>query len=420
MLILATLSSLMILALIAQRGLWPLLAVGIALLPVTLGLFARLTAVNDGGARLFLLAYLAFLLAGVAFDLMRATARAKGPAHRKSVEAPRGAAVIVTLVTLGTIVHFLRSGIPLLSSNVEVARFSAGDSGLFGLPGRLYLFGLPLALAMCLKRDQLAGARIGSTGLSRVILGTFLLSRLLSGFKSGVLEVASTYFVLLVLVGAEFDRERIRRFVAGISVAAGFALLIGSQYGTYHRTGTVNSLKVRLTEQSTEAAGAVLQARESRIYGRSVVSQDFPYFLHRYARVGVGRDFSFNQRVSANLIGTPLTGTAFIVPVTTTAIAEEIYEAGAVKGIGLLGLIGLCYQWLVARALRTSGLRPFLLSAASVLAAMSFLTKGGLVYAALNWAVVAALLLAVQATFNRLTQRRGSSSRLTRRSVEYV
>ena len=71
-------------------------------------------------------------------------------AHQLAMHAPREQLLArKTLVAFAGVIsffvayHFIVGGVPLLSADVELARFNFSGSGLFGIPGRMYLFGLP-------------------------------------------------------------------------------------------------------------------------------------------------------------------------------------------------------------------------------------------------------------------------------------
>src|SRR5439155_18948606 len=137
------------------------------------------------------------------------------------------ATTVTIVVVAGTLAHFAVGGIPLLSSNVEIARLDVTASGLLGIPGRIYLFGIPLALAACLRGERIGSRAAFSTWQSRLLLATFVISRILSGFKSGLLEVVVITLLIYVASGHSMNRNHLPKLLAAFLVAAAFGFVVG-------------------------------------------------------------------------------------------------------------------------------------------------------------------------------------------------
>src|SRR3984893_4793101 len=163
------------------------------------------------------------------------TSRPIGPTLRLGDDGGRRyVLLIVTIAGFFTLVHFVADGIPVLSPRVETSRFDFGKS-LFGLPGRMYLFGLPLAAGIALARARQLGLRWSKDGLTLLAISMFTVSRLLSGFKGGLIEVIVTLMIAMVLAqGPIISVARVLRRYLPVAIATVITVfLVGSLYSSY-------------------------------------------------------------------------------------------------------------------------------------------------------------------------------------------
>ena len=115
------------------------------------------------------------------------------------VRGQRYVTVLVFFTTAFALFHFASGGIPIFSHNIETSRFEFDSSGFFGIPGRVYLYGLPLVAGVALARSRQAGLHWYKDRVTLVAVSVFVVSRLLSGFKGGLLEVLIVLLVAMVL-----------------------------------------------------------------------------------------------------------------------------------------------------------------------------------------------------------------------------
>jgi len=104
--------------------------------------------------------------------------------------------------------HLVMVGIPILTGNVEVTRFDFTSSGLFGIPGRMYLFGLPFAVLLVS-----IGAGRNLLPVSRRLLvatwGAYILANLVGGLKGGMVNVLVTALLVAAVAGRPITMKRI-------------------------------------------------------------------------------------------------------------------------------------------------------------------------------------------------------------------
>ena len=310
------------------------------------------------------------------------------------------ATALALFVIAGTVVHFAIGGVPLMSSNVEIARFDITASGLFGVPGRIYLFGIPLALAACLRAERVSDKDAFSSWQTRLILITFAVSRILSGFKSGLVEVVVTTLIVYFASGHSINRKHLLQFLAAFGVALAFGFAVGATYNTYRERGLMAALVDRISFQTSDPAAVVLAHADFHDFGSNSIVVDAAYFTNRYFHIGDQQPFSFSQIVSSRVTGTPLSPDRYFVPVTTTAIAEQIYDFGIPLACVTLALTGYIMNSAERLARRVVKPHTFLMAVTIVLGAFEYVSKGGLVYAIYNWTTVCLLLIAIAAVAN--------------------
>ena len=294
--------------------------------------------------------------------------------------------------------HLLRAGIPILSSDVEIERFDFTSSGLFGIPGRMYLFGVKIAWIVA--SANAAVLRIPWTrnrpwwGASAALL----VISLLSGFKGQIPALAS--IALMVWIMTHRDRltywNVVRRFWPVAVAAVVYFLLVAGQYGTYRdsRQSVLQSSWERWTTGSAQAPSIALGGHFGHLPGNSLVN-DLLYYAERYAGIGPGAPYSVDRAVSASITHANPASSEWVVPVTVGGYSELVLACGIPLAIAAMVAIGW-YLGVLEKAPISGPLR-LAIRIVIVSVIMTFVVKGGLVYAVLNWAAVALILLGVGA-----------------------
>ncbi|AVH58686.1 MULTISPECIES: hypothetical protein [Streptomyces] len=299
-----------------------------------------------------------------------------------------GLAVSALIVCGLTVTHFSIVGVPALSENPEIERFNLGASGLFGLPSRSVLFGLPILATLCgVKYD----------GLPRWVTGmvwaVFVLSRLALGFKGGLVEVLVVLLIAVLLRG----RVRPAAVISGLpllALALCYGAWIGNQYQTVARSGgaSLGYLLDRLTIVAASPAWYSLVLGRTATQGSPVFGYDLRHFAAHYLGLGSGPVFAYDEIVSSHVTGTPLTGGYFLVPVTTGGAAYLINSVGPVLTVAVAGTLGYAWQRCCHRITATREVLVVLVCIVFILATRTFLINGGGAYVVVNYGFVLALL----------------------------
>lgn len=340
-----------------------------------------------------------------------------GVISRVVTPRPRGAsegldrpsfAVTRGFVYLGVVTHFVRGGVPILAANPELARLNFTSSGLLGVPGRLYLFGLPFVVALTAWEARRAGVSLWRYRAFQLCFLFFTISRALSGFKSAYLEVL---LVLGIIMLTGRRPPSVKRTVVALSVPVAASLLaaylVGTMYATYETSsgGARRAFIDRLTSDAAISTVVVLDDAVPRFGTSPALRTDFMYYARSYFHVGPGYPFAFERVVSASLVGGSPTD-PYLSPVTTGAFADIYFDEGvwvALGGMVLLGGLGA----VVVNVGRGSERRPlrYMFVFASAMAMYDYMTKGSLAYNLLNFLAIA-VLLALVARIELLVQYR--------------
>ena len=302
--------------------------------------------------------------------------------------------------------HLLRAGIPILSSDVEVERFDFTSSGLFGIPGRMYLFGVKIAWIVASANAAVLGIPWTRYRPWWGASAALLVISLLSGFKGQIPALASV--ALMVWIMTHRDRltywNVVRRFWPVAVGAVAYFLLVAGQYGTYQgsRQSVLQSSWERWTIGSAQAPSIALGGHFAYLPGNSLVN-DVLYYAQRYAGIGPGAPYSLDRAVSASITHANPASTDWVVPVTVGGYSELVLALGIPLAVAAMVAIGW-YLGVLETDPRGGPLR-LAIRIVIVSVIMTFVVKGGLVYAVLNWAAVALILFAIGALAHVLLDR---------------
>jgi hypothetical protein len=301
--------------------------------------------------------------------------------------------VVSVFVALGTVWHFAVGGIPLFSSEVELLRFDFTSSGLFGIPGRLYLFGTKISWILTSAFLSTKGVSWASSSVWRFSTATLVISTLLSGFKGGIvvtgLMMACTYFLFTNNSKSLFSIAR--RFWWVFLLGMANFLLVGTTYASYQLKdrSLLSQLIDRINIGSAEAAVIALQGNFQQVSGNWLVL-DWTYFISKYSGNATTGLFTLEQAVSATANGLPLDSGFFISPVT---IGAYPYLAVTFNmWVALLCIFGI--GGLISYLQRISPVSVFSKSlvAIALVVCTEMLTKGVFVYALLNFGALTVLI----------------------------
>lgn len=301
---------------------------------------------------------------------------------------------MVGVAVLFTVVHFAIGGIPLLSGDIETRRFEFG-SGLFGIPGRMYLFGLPLAVGAALTRAHRAGVPWHRDRLVLLAVVVLVGSRAVSGFKGGLIEALIIVATAAILARGPITSVArvLRRYLAVALLALVAVFLVGSLYSSYRAThrSLPNAIWSRATTNAAFPGVLVIERRLTSL-PTSSVTLDARYFGYKYFKLGPGAPYSFGRVVAASIfhIG-PETG-AYVPPVTYGAFAETSYDFGTIAALAAMLMIGAALACCEGQASSVT-LSGNVVRLAAVLAIYDWVNKGGMVYMLTNWGLMTAVMV---------------------------
>jgi hypothetical protein len=343
---------------------------------------------------------LALLIAYTA--IARSRLRGVGIAPKRDERSPHVGAVVVfeTFVITLVAIHFLATGIPLFSSNVEVARFDFGSSVLFGLPGRAYLFGLPF---LAILSSAFAARHPGPTATwtVRVAWIAYAGAQVMTGTKGALLEV----LLLLVLVRASLGRPlKLQnvlgvRFVALAAAGVAVAFFFAFQYASLQLSDpgeAVAYLQQRATVQGAQP-GYLAMSELAGPHGQPYLVGDLIYTIQKYTGQHFSADtpYSLDVIVSARLIGASPDLAGFLAPVTVGAFAGWFVDAGWAGALLAMLVLGAIYGLATYRAAcSASPLMGALWGFATYLLSV-YIVNGSLVYWAVNGILMALAMTAL-------------------------
>lgn len=292
--------------------------------------------------------------------------------------------------------HFAVGGIPLFSDGIEIDRFNFTSSGLFGIPGRMYMMGLPLLLVYI---SIIRSRTVVHKSINVVYVLTwvvFITSRIFSGFKGSLLEVVLTIMFIHAIENKPISVYNKRLFTYALVLFSSllFAGLIAGRYGATYGIDFMDSIAYlldRMTTIAAQPAEYVMSAAEKHTMDSSYSGyyfQDFAYILKKYLRISLveGDVFTLEKTVSAGLYGVPLSEDYFIVPVTIGAFAETFINFGLIGTYFVMFFYGILYAYFIGQAIRSTNIYIATLYGYGVLICHSYLTKGGLIYFLTNGA----------------------------------
>jgi len=316
-----------------------------------------------------------------------------------SRQSAPGVIVFSSLVVILTFYHFLVSGVPLLSDDVETARFDFTSSGLFGIPGRMFLFGLPFTVLLVSSAAFRKLAPISRQLLYFVWL-SYIATSLLGGFKGGLVAVLTIVLLARSAVGRPLSLRRAvvgwRLFViiAALLYCAGISFRYRS-LGLTSPGDVIPYLAGRVTTSAAAPGYLVFSRYGMDGTGGAHYAQDANYFLRKYLPFVFSDDgvtLPFDKTISVALYHTPISGRTFIVPVTVGAFPELVSNIGV--GAAMIGmfLVGAFISYFLSRSQRSRGAFQSALFALTVNLLQIYILNGNLIYTCFNLVFVGLLL----------------------------
>ncbi len=390
-----------VLVLVARLGLLALVAFGAINTAAGLFVLANQAGESSQYAWIFVLGNVSILI-GYACRSLRDRSRVAEPMrvtgreedlpedHRRVREGALGStAVIVALLAL---YHLWAVGFPVFASDVEVQRFDFTSSGLFGIPGRMYLFGVPIVWAITTAAVVDAGKKFLASRAWVIASLALLLTSLLGGFKSGVAAMATTVIIVMTITQQSQPRllTAIRQYWWLVLGAVVYGAIVASSYVTYQRQGgsLIDQLISRLTVIGAEPKRAALLGSVQT--PPAPLFSDFWYFIRKYAGQSTSSDFTVERAISAAMIGADPASNAWTTPVTVGGIPELVLVLGTPIAMVACSVLG----WILSGLYRLRSPSFSKLAVASIagLALTTWISRGGFAYYTLNYLLVGLLV----------------------------
>lgn len=309
----------------------------------------------------------------------------------------------LSVIYIGLVIyHFAVSGIPILG-NTEIARFDFTSSGLLGLPGRTYLYGLPFLFVFVFTYDAMVTNKHSHfRSLLYLVLAMLAISGFMGGFKSGLLGVVNNVVLIYVVVYHPANLlHLINKFfywvVPSVLYAVWVTTKLASIMGTYSSIGKYFSDRIFVI--SAQPSVYIFGNALFKGYGRYFLN-DIAYFIPKYFHLFQPSGFPTNKVISSSIYHVPLSNSSFIVPVTLSGISEVYLNCGIIVSLFLMLLLGYVFGKLYFASLKDSS---YLRIGSLIIAQMAFLefiTKGDLMYIILNYSLILALTLLLYSFFN--------------------
>ena len=402
---LLTIGLLLLLPLLAlwweSARLTPLVVTSVSLTPVLLGYAEKDAANGTSTAMIYCAAVVCLLLGHMCHQKARATRLppAVPGVSRPANTSTRGVTVFSGIVITLTFYHFYASGVPLLSEDVETARFDFTSSGLFGLPGRMFLFGLPFTVLL-VSTSAFRRLVPVSRWLLYSVWTSYIATSLLGGFKGGLIAVLT---IMLLARSAVSRPLSLRQAVVGwrVLVVIGALLycgVISFRYRSLGLTGPEDVLPYLAARATTSAAApgylVFSQYGTDGSWGEHYL-QDGDYFLKKYLPFMFDDDcvtLPFDKTISAALYHTPTSGRSFIVPVTVGAFPEMVSNIGVWPAMAGMFLVGFWMSYFISQAQRSQRAFTAAFFALVVNLLQIYILNGNLVYTCFNLLLVGLFL----------------------------
>lgn len=322
---------------------------------------------------------------------------------------------LMMVIGVGVALQLVTEGVPTLASNPEVARWGeAQDRALGGIPARLSLIGLPVALGVGITRLNLMGPATSRLFRAFLVLGVLYTAGL--GFRSALLELA---LFLAITYGAATKLTFTARSVLGACLAFGvgvglFAYLSASYTSdtaqAQNRGGLVGALTERSTAGTARSAAVLLGSDPERLGysapGPQILTDDMLSLLSQYMG-GEPDGNRLNERISAVVAGkspnSPVRGT--IAPATPGLVAVLLFALPTALAIPVLMLCGMLYRMTLLALRRASSFNQLLVSVALAYFGLQVVFKGNLEFQFVNVVATTILLIVVNRVLKPLSTR---------------
>lgn len=312
---------------------------------------------------------------------------------------------VVFVTAMFAFYHLIVGGIPLFADAIEVARFDFTSSGFFGIPGRMYLYGVPLAWVFATTVAHFKKTPWMKYKPWIWATSFYMLISLLSGFKSGLVAA----FMLMLIFGIAISGKKLSlkflivRYWWVMIPPVAYGLLVAASYDTY-QTSALPVWRQIVDRVTLIGAQPKQLAIEHQVSGAQsgAIWNDFVYFMTKYSSGDISGLYSFERAVSAQIIGVNPASSAWTTPVTVGGIPEFIFSFGTTLSVVLFFIVGSCIKYLHRPARGPYGA---IWNCAVLYILYSWLIKGGLAYYMINILAVTLMLAILYVALSALMPR---------------
>jgi uncharacterized membrane protein YqaE (UPF0057 family) len=311
----------------------------------------------------------------------------------QSVPTPKSKFLWAASIVIGalSIYHVAITGIALFSTNVELDRFNFGASGLFGLPSRSVLLGLPaLALYTVAKYSP------DKKNVTLFVWSLFTITQFSLGFKGAMFSIVST-LILGFLISGRLSMLRLTMLsLIGVTASSIYVLSVAASYGTLRSSNLNIQLIIdRVTLETARPQYLALRMQETlNLLTGSAFWHDMSVLLERYL-TGFTPSLTVESIVSATLTGTPPSREYFIVPVTLGGPVYILLTGGVALTIAILFILGFFWSRSTLALKQTQSDLIGVLLALFLDGLKVFLTNGNGAYLTINLAFTALLFTGI-------------------------
>jgi len=305
------------------------------------------------------------------------------------------------LIVSLTLYHFYAAGIPIFGDVIR-DRFDVMKSGLFGLPSRSYLIGLPLIYIMLIavKHQPLAVRQLKKINIYILVFLVFLvIVRALGGFKGAVLEV----FFLTIIVSSALGKDmRVYNFIKNnffkLSAIIGIILIVSSQYtdSINKYSGLLDYLFVRIFYMTSEPDVFILTSDQNLSFGNYFIN-DILFQLKKWFNFSGQNEIIADSttHVFAGMSGYKIenvVNSGNHVPVTISFISMGFVNFGYLFGFLSCALTGLFLGYLENKVLSPASFLKKVFYILNIYIIYTYTIKGNLIYMIVNWYIIFAAI----------------------------
>jgi hypothetical protein len=312
------------------------------------------------------------------------------------IPKPSAVSAIVWFAGLLGTYHLIKSGIPILSANVERQRFDFTSSGFFGIPGRMYLFGTEFAWVLACVDACARKIKWSESKTWRIASAFYFGHALLSGFKGTLLShMVLVIGVYVALVQPELRiYQLIRRYWWAALTGFGYFIFVATRYTTYQQTGS--SLGSQLLDRATTVGALpgqlVLDRRLIAIPSNGLLN-DWHVTLLKYSGQSIDGLYTVQRLVSAQILGESPASALWAPPVTVGGFPELTLSMTISAALLAMVIAGAICGFMETSRTRSPWVRTGQLIV--YVAICRWMLKGDLVYDVINYTVVAIILAVV-------------------------